>query len=228
VTDPERWLHSGDAPSGMSEMLSLAQKAGPTAAQKAALATKLGVGGSGAWLVPLWKGLALGGAVLGVAWGVSTMGSGDENDGSGAKQRSQAPVDAKEPPSDPSRVDEQVVPQTTSEDDGADRAADNRIDDSPVPTKPSSNEGHAAQPRMKSVPTEALLIKNARAALEKSPDKALAFLSQHAAHYPAGVLAEEREVLRIRALKNVGRLNEAATEEQQFRKSHPDSVHHLP
>ena len=82
MTDPERWLHSGDAPSGMSEMLSAAQKGGPTAVQKAALAAKLGVAGSGVWLLPLWKSLAVGGSVLGVVWAVSTMSSGPGATGS--------------------------------------------------------------------------------------------------------------------------------------------------
>jgi len=242
----------------MSEMLSAAQKGGPTAVQKAALAAKLGVAGSGVWLLPLWKSLAVGGSVLGVVWAVSTMSSGDSKDSELSEASSQSAAEAPingdaAKPIDGERLSEgdtlrgadtQATGNNAQLDtaelgsakldgtklNGAKLGGANvkSADQAAIESRSASNEVRSGQERPKNAPTEATLIKGARSALETSPQQALALLTQHAALYPKGVLAEEREVLRIRALKNTGRQGEAETEEQKFRKAHPESVHHLP
>ncbi len=224
MTDPERWLQAKDAPTGMSEMLAAAQKASPTVVQKAALAAKLGVASSGVWLMPFWKSLAVGGSVLGVVWAVSTTERGESTDSvqtsPSLAMESPSAMESRSVPAAP--LDPGVAKPIESEQTAGDRARDSTVYDTTQVTRDSSPL------RQRDVPTEAALIKDARSALDAFPKQALALLAQHAALYPKGVLSEEREVLRIRALKNIGRVGDAEAEEQKFRKAHPGSVHHLP
>jgi hypothetical protein len=56
---------------------------------------------------------------------------------------------------------------------------------------------------------EAALLESARADLSTDPARALATLGVHASEFPSGVLATEREVLTIDALRRLGRVAEA-------------------
>jgi hypothetical protein len=51
-----------------------------------------------------------------------------------------------------------------------------------------------------------------------------ALLERHAAEFPSGQLAEEREALVIRLLLREGREGEARSRAQRFRKLHPRSI----
>lgn len=74
-------------------------------------------------------------------------------------------------------------------------------------------------------PSETQLLSAARGALRESPLRALELLAQHEGLYPRGVLAQEREVLRVRALKAAGQDAAALARARDFRNAHPDSVH---
>jgi hypothetical protein len=52
----------------------------------------------------------------------------------------------------------------------------------------------------------------------------LAIVAEHERRHPAGRLAEEREVLRVKALVGLGRLEEARAAAAKFRRSFPRSV----
>jgi hypothetical protein len=52
---------------------------------------------------------------------------------------------------------------------------------------------------------------------------ALTATANHAARFPRGVLAEERDAIRIRALGRLGRMAEARTLLAQLRAAHPHS-----
>jgi hypothetical protein len=96
----------------------------------------------------------------------------------------------------------------------------------PAPGAPSASSAPrptagAARP----AETEAELLERARNALSANPARALALTEQHRAHFPAGVLAQEREVIAIQALKRLGRTDEAAERSAAFARRYPNSAY---
>lgn len=89
----------------------------------------------------------------------------------------------------------------------------------PAPPQPTAAEP-AAPP-----PSEAALLFKARKAVASQPSAALRLLDQHAALYPDGLLAPEREVLRIETLRRLGRTAEADQRLRAFQTRYPDSIH---
>lgn len=73
--------------------------------------------------------------------------------------------------------------------------------------------------------TEVQLLYEARKSMSGQPLAALKLLNEHAARFPRGMLAPEREVLVIEALRSVGRTSEATERLQQFRARYPKSLH---
>lgn len=80
-------------------------------------------------------------------------------------------------------------------------------------------------PGRTSLAAEQTLLDIARAALVRGqPDAALETLQRHSTRFPAGVLREERESLRIQALAASGRQKEAQEKMSAFKKQFPDSL----
>jgi hypothetical protein len=73
--------------------------------------------------------------------------------------------------------------------------------------------------------SEVELLFEARKAARSQPSAALQLLDEHAARFPSGQLAPEREVLRIEALRRLGRTAEANERLRQFEARYPDSIH---
>ncbi len=73
--------------------------------------------------------------------------------------------------------------------------------------------------------SEADLLGEAQAAVARDPAKALALTERHRRAYPAGILAQEREVIAIEALERLGRRSEAAARAERFLKRFPGSAH---
>lgn len=72
---------------------------------------------------------------------------------------------------------------------------------------------------------ERSMIERARMASARlDPAGALAALEEHARSFPRGRLAEEREVLAVGALADLGRPAEAEVRAARFRRRHPSSV----
>jgi hypothetical protein len=69
------------------------------------------------------------------------------------------------------------------------------------------------------------LLERARRALASDPNRALALTREHARSYPSGVLAQEREVIAIEALKRLGRGGEAEARRGTFEERYPQSAH---
>jgi hypothetical protein len=69
------------------------------------------------------------------------------------------------------------------------------------------------------------LLERARQALASDPNRALALTKEHARAYPKGVLAQEREVIAIEALKRLGRTEEAGSRRGAFEEQYPESAH---
>lgn len=76
-----------------------------------------------------------------------------------------------------------------------------------------------------SVPSEATLLASARSALKSDPARALRLTQQHRELYPTGVLAQEREVIAIEALRKTGDVAAARSRADNFRAQHPSSIH---
>ncbi|MDB4985149.1 MAG: hypothetical protein JWN04_327, partial [Myxococcaceae bacterium] len=73
--------------------------------------------------------------------------------------------------------------------------------------------------------TEAELLFAARRQIRRDPRAALRLVDEHVARFPDGLLAPEREVLAIEALRQLGQTAAAARRLQLFRARYPDSLH---
>jgi hypothetical protein len=73
--------------------------------------------------------------------------------------------------------------------------------------------------------SELELLFDARKALPTQPTAALRLLDEHAARFPRGMLAPEREVLAIEALRTLGRTTEATQRLRRFQSQFPESIH---
>jgi hypothetical protein len=82
-----------------------------------------------------------------------------------------------------------------------------------------------AAPAPSREPAEAELLLEARALARADPRAALGLLDVHAARFPKGVLAPEREVLAIEALRALGQAAAAKQRLEAFRARHPGSAH---
>jgi hypothetical protein len=72
-------------------------------------------------------------------------------------------------------------------------------------------------------PSETSLLLSARKQLRAAPADALVLLDEHATLFPRGLLAPEREVLAIEALRKLGRHGDADQRLARFRVQYPDS-----
>jgi hypothetical protein len=86
----------------------------------------------------------------------------------------------------------------------------------PRVTKPSQSVAPAG---------ELALLLEARKQSHRDPDAALRLTAEHARRFPRGVLAPEREVLAIEALRALGATREADERLRRFRATYPDSLH---
>jgi hypothetical protein len=82
------------------------------------------------------------------------------------------------------------------------------------PTPPAAGNDSAS---------EVALITQAQALLDQHPEAALAVLLEHARHFPRGLLAEERDVLRFDAERALGHTAQAIADAQAFCAQHPAS-----
>lgn len=222
MSDPERWLSSGDGGSEMQEMLQAARETAPGAAEVASLGGKLGVSSSALLLTPIVKALGIGAMLVGAGFGLTEFvspGAELEFDDGGTAlspaSKAQEVVEANptaEVPSSPPLAAEKL---------GAVEQEVPAVRPAPEPTVGVASKRSKA-------PSEASLLVAARKQLTEKPSEALALLRRHAELYPSGVLAQERELLRVRALKALGRQNAAEKAAKKFSQEHPDSVHHVP
>jgi len=98
-----------------------------------------------------------------------------------------------------------------------------------VRIEPKSRTPRAAKARphvaVAPQPGELELLESSQAALERDPRRALDLTEQHARAYPAGIFAQEREMLAIEALQKLRRRSEALTRARRFADAYPDSAH---
>lgn len=73
--------------------------------------------------------------------------------------------------------------------------------------------------------SEIALLDAAQDALPSDPAAALVLADSHAARFPHGALAQEREVIAIEALSRLGRIDEAKHRARRFARDFPGSAH---
>jgi len=84
----------------------------------------------------------------------------------------------------------------------------------------SSESGGAGE---SSLAEESALVGKARGVLESNPQASLALLDEHRRRHPRGELAAEREFLSIKALRRVGRVDDARARARSYPARYPSS-----
>jgi hypothetical protein len=90
--------------------------------------------------------------------------------------------------------------------------------------KPEPPAGAIGEKQAPAQLSEAELLEQARAALRGDPGRALARANEHRRRFPGGVLVQEREVIAIKALRQLGRNAEADQRAAAFEKAFPGSA----
>ena len=91
---------------------------------------------------------------------------------------------------------------------------------------PPSKAGRAdSKAETDTVKAEAALLERARSLATNNPSQALAVTREHARRFPNGLLAQEREVIAIEALRKLGKQDEASQRATKFQKTYPGSAH---
>jgi hypothetical protein len=212
---------SSEAPESLRSLLRSAKADVPTAADLARLEAKLGplLSGSGApSTAPGLSGLGkasiavLGGLVIAGGLYLTSRPAARAPVPVPAAERQQAPV-APEGAAPAPAPPHEVAPSATEE-------------PAPAATEPSVPPPQAGGGAARPTPVpEDQLLERARRALGPDPNRALALTREHARSYPNGVLAQEREVIAIEALKRLGRTGEADARRGTFEQRYPQSAH---
>jgi outer membrane biosynthesis protein TonB len=220
--DPPPLADAGsEAPESLRALLRSARTDLPNAARLASLEAKLGPLLSGTAAPSTAPGMgALGKASLAVLGGLLVTGGVYLATRPAPEVPGPLPAtevrEAAKPAAEPSPV---AVPAAPPMPSNTEDAAKPSAEASPGVTRA---EPGATRPSL--VPEDQLLEK-ARRALASDPNRALALTREHARSYPKGVLAQEREVIAIEALKRLGRSSEADARRGTFEERYPQSAH---
>lgn len=104
---------------------------------------------------------------------------------------------------------------------------DEALSEDPVPSAGGVDPSTESDPptTRKSPPvSELTLLQRARAQLKSSPQQSLRLVEQHSRQFPGSQFTQEREVIRIEALRLLGREAEAEKRGEDFKKKFPDSA----
>lgn len=220
--DPSR-LSDPSGPAGLRDVLRAAQADVGTDAQLARLAQRLGpMLGPAVPVAPATAGLSgaaklgLAGLALIVAGGGAWLVSASHPAG---PTPAPTPAHAVAPPAavvKPPVVSAAPAPTPPADEPSAAVAK-------PLPAVASAPAKLPEKPLPPAL-SEAELLEQARAALKGDPARALLRANEHAARFPRGVLVQEREVLAIQALRQLGRNAEADRRAQAFARAFPGSA----
>jgi hypothetical protein len=253
--DPPRWSEAdGDAPVDLQRMLASARRdvpgpralaalgiALPNLAGGAAIATAnaqagaaaaakagSGVAASGVAGSAAVAGNVAGGGIVGASLAAKiSAGIVVALLGGGAYYATQRSAD---PPPRPARV-EAPLQVPVAESPRAELPPSNPMAPTvePVPVEQSvQTPSLGAAPDTLKAPikeTELGLLQRARSALRADPSKALALVSRHQQEFPDSQFAQEREVIRIEALRKSGHEQEADRLGEKFNERYPGSAH---
>lgn len=251
MSAPRRWKDSPDAPIGVRELLSSAR---PRASMDsvafergAKRVAKLGVAPAVA-AVSVWAKVAAAGfvgvsALTGIAW-VERFDRGHED-------APASPIVAPGPPphAAPHRPPEPRLPDPSAPEESASPPPSARVPVLPSAPPPASPKAPAAlnrpsQPSIDDVawpsappPAEApaheastladelVLLERARRSLSSDPRATLSALDEHGRRFPSGVMAVERELMTLDALRRVGRTEEARRNAAAWLSRDPTGLH---
>jgi hypothetical protein len=214
LTDP-----ASGAPSELRALFDAGARDLPTQAELSRLSLKLGpllgpTGGGSASGGSSAAGLGKLGAALAVLVGgaVLVANLNDEVPKSVPEPRALPAAPAAEKPADPVAI-EPTASAAASGIDSAEATPSGAERSAPRPAPRSSNE------------IEVELLERARGALAANPNHALSLTSEHKLRFPGGVLAQEREVIAIEALRRLGKNDQASLRADEFAKNYPRSAH---
>lgn len=215
---------SSGAPASLRALLEAAKRDVPSALEVARVESKLGPlfdpvaaapVGAGSGVLAKVGLAALGGALLaGGIWLLSTPS---------AEPSAPDPKHLPAPNVEPNTPPAVAAPPSVEAPAGTAEAARSAAPGSTAATQDKASKG-APPPRAAAVPEDALL-EQARRALGSDPRRALSLTREHETTYPGGVLAQEREVIAIEALRRLGRADEAARRLERFERLFPQSAH---
>lgn len=220
--DPIRFRDPlSNAPPELRALLDRAHRDVPSSAELASLATKTApLFGTPSAATGLGLGAKLGLLAFGLSGAVLVALSAANDDA--AEEPKPAPVVAPvpdrnarpaiPPPAAPEPAAQVTPPVAPSAPEPAVAA--------PPSAKKAENPGAKA-----GGPSEAELLERARRMLGSNPSSALDLAQQHRSRFRGGVLAQEREVIAIEALRRLGRNAEADARAQAFERSFPNSAH---
>lgn len=100
-----------------------------------------------------------------------------------------------------------------------------QIEDPPADSSPPTAPQAVPAPPPGDLAEEQRVLREARSALaDGHPTDALKVVEVHAERFPSGVLSEEREALRLRAIHQDGRIDELRRAADAFLETYPDSI----
>jgi len=215
--DPPRWADSADAPPRLKSLFAAARNEVATDRELADLAARLGpmLGPSAPGPVPgasLLMKLGAGAVIAAVGLGGGYYARSKLTHRSDPNLPVSAPQAVAPAQPVPAIPEAPSTPTTAPEADAPPAA--------PSPSVHGAEHKAAAAHR-----DEASLLEQARHALAGNPARALALTTEHAKTFPNGVLAQEREVIAIAALRRLGRTAEAERRAESFDRNYPNSAH---
>lgn len=221
--DPIRFRDPlSEAPPELRALLDRAHKDVPSSAELAGLAAKTApLFGTPSAATGLGLGTKLGLLALGLSGAVLlALGAAEDDAAEGTKP---TPVVApapdrharpETPPPGPAEPAVDVTPSVTPP------VAEPPATPAPATAKKADKTGSKS-----AGPSEAELLESARRLLGSNPSGALELAQQHRARFRGGVLAQEREVIAIEALRRLGRSAEADARAEAFERAFPNSAH---
>jgi hypothetical protein len=209
-----------EAPPELRALLDRAHKDVPSSAELAGLAAKTApLFGTPSAATGLGLGAKLGLLALGLSSAVLVaLGAAEDDAAEGTKP---TPVVA---PAPDRHARPEILPPAPSEQAVIAPSVSPSVAE-PAATPPSTAK-KAEKPSAKlGGPSEAELLESARRLLASNPGGALELAQQHRARFRGGVLAQEREVIAIEALRRLGRSAEADARADAFERAFPNSAH---
>ena len=253
MSDLEHWSTDGATPEE-ARLLAAARGGGPSAAARARIAGVVGVGaamasiapaamkvpiGAAKWLAGKWIVLAMVGTLTaGGAWQIARVrpASDGPSVGTTAAAAPRASVAAQGvvsssrlaeatelPPSPAAPLALSAIPTPAPSTTTPPTTTPERARAKAATAAPMREDG--PRPAASSVDAELALLERAKESLDRRrPAAALATVAEYEQRHPHGVLAIEAQVIRIEALAQAGRVQQASSAAHAFLAAHPNTV----
>lgn len=237
MTEPKRWLESGEAPSGIADLLAAARPpraldAATKARSRRRLTAMMAIPAAAGvlfWIKSVALGAVLGSvvtaSVVAIKWPARERGM-ENAPAPSAKTRTRAPApvlavpaveNAPEPETDPSAQPSAVASATPPAIGNASSVT--------KPSAPASNEATVPDEATQKLEREIQLLERARQLMNENPRLALSTLDEHRREFGSGTLVLERQFLEVDALLRLGRRDQALARAADLRARAPGSLY---